>query len=99
MAVQRARLNDFPGEVLTVQETARVLGVGQDNVYTLVRTNQLRVLRIGNRILVPKQVLRRMLLLPLRETDAAPARKPHGRARAGRQTQVSSTTTNTKRAA
>jgi excisionase family DNA binding protein len=40
-----------------VREAARTLGIGRDSAYSLVRSGRLRAVRIGRRLLVPKQEL------------------------------------------
>ena len=48
-------------QTLTVPETARILGIGRHSAYLAVRTGTIPSLRIGKRILVPRQVVERML--------------------------------------
>jgi excisionase family DNA binding protein len=44
-----------PGyELLTVEETAELLHVGRDNVYYLIRTGQLRSIKIGKLRRIPR---------------------------------------------
>ena len=46
---------------LTVDETARVLGIGRNRLYQSIREGQLPVLRMGRRILVSRVVLEQVL--------------------------------------
>lgn len=46
---------------LTVQETARLLGVNAIAVYGLAKTENFPALRIGRRIVIPKLLLERWL--------------------------------------
>jgi len=45
----------------TVPETANLLGIGRNQAYEAVRTKQLPSIRIGNRLLVPRAALDRLL--------------------------------------
>ena len=45
----------------TVPETAKLLGIGRNQAYDAVKTKQLPSIRIGNRLLVPRAALDRML--------------------------------------
>ena len=46
---------------VTVQEAAKILGIGRDQAYTAARLGQLPVIRIGKRLLVSVPALERML--------------------------------------
>jgi excisionase family DNA binding protein len=46
-ASESSQGND-PWELLTVEETAETLHIGRDEVYHLIRTGQLRSIKIGN---------------------------------------------------
>ncbi len=48
-------------KTLTVEEAAKVLGIGRQKAYELAREGKLPVLRLGKRILVPRIALERML--------------------------------------
>ena len=61
------QFDDLP-PTLTVPAAAALLGVGRTLGYELARSNQIPVLRLGNRLVVPT----RRLLAMLGE-DAAPA--------------------------
>ena len=42
-------------------DVARILGVGRSTVYNAVKSGEIRVIRIGRRILVPKSEIKRLL--------------------------------------
>lgn len=42
-------------EVLSVQELADYLGIGRTTCYALIKDNQFRTIRVGRKILIPKQ--------------------------------------------
>ena len=46
---------------ITIDEAARLLGIGRDLTYTLARTGELRTVRLGRRILVPRNAVRELL--------------------------------------
>ena len=54
------RLDACP-DVLTVAETAVLLGVSRNLVWRAVARHQVRTLRIGRRVLVPRSALRDLL--------------------------------------
>jgi excisionase family DNA binding protein len=54
------RLDDF-GEVLTVEEVAAVLRIGRRLAYEQARSGALPVLKMGRRMLVPREALRKHL--------------------------------------
>lgn len=45
----------------TIEEAAQALGIGRALAYELARTNQIPVIRLGRRMLVPRQQLEAML--------------------------------------
>ena len=45
----------------TVPEAAQLLGVSRNFGYELARTGQLPIIRLGNRIIVPKAAFHKML--------------------------------------
>lgn len=45
----------------TVEEAARILGIGRGSAYEAVRRKNLPVLRIGKRILIPRVALEGLL--------------------------------------
>ena len=46
---------------MTVDEAARHLGIGRNLAYESVKRKQIPSIRLGNRILVPRQALERLL--------------------------------------
>ena len=46
---------------VTVEEAAKVLGIGRSAAYLAVRTGELPSLKIGRRIVVPRIALERLL--------------------------------------
>jgi excisionase family DNA binding protein len=54
---------------VTVEEAARILGIGRALAYEAVRTGQIKSVRIGRRILVPLAPLKKMLNADVSGTD------------------------------
>ena len=48
-------------QTFSVPETARILGIGRHSAYQAVRCGAIPSLKIGKRILVPRQAVERML--------------------------------------
>jgi excisionase family DNA binding protein len=48
-------------ETLSVEETAKVLGISRSTAYELARTGEIPSLRLGRRLLVPRIGLTRLL--------------------------------------
>jgi excisionase family DNA binding protein len=48
-------------QTFTVEEAAKVLGIGRNNAYALVRSGDIPTIRLGKRILVPVFALKRKL--------------------------------------
>lgn len=48
-------------QTLTVEEAAKRLGIGRNSAYQAARTGELPTIRIGKRLVVPRQALERML--------------------------------------
>jgi excisionase family DNA binding protein len=46
---------------MTVEEAARVLGISRGTAYKAARAGQIPTLRLGNRLLVPRPALNRLL--------------------------------------
>lgn len=46
---------------VTVTEAAKLLGISRGLAYTLVRTGEIRSIRLGRRLLVPRQVIDQLL--------------------------------------
>lgn len=51
-------------QTATVEEAARILGIGRNSAYEAVRQGTIPVIRIGRRILVPLAALERLLDQP-----------------------------------
>jgi excisionase family DNA binding protein len=49
---------------LTVEETARVLGIGRQLAYDRVKTGEIPVIKVGRRLLVPRRALEKLLEEP-----------------------------------
>ena len=49
---------------LTVEEAARVLGIGRNLCYDRVKTGEIPVIKIGRRLLVPRSALEKLLANP-----------------------------------
>ncbi|HEV2889983.1 MAG TPA: helix-turn-helix domain-containing protein [Frankiaceae bacterium] len=54
-------LDDDLPPILTVEQTAQVLGISRGLAFTAVRAGDIPSIRIGRRILVPRDRLRQML--------------------------------------
>jgi excisionase family DNA binding protein len=54
---------------VTVEEAARILGIGRALAYEAVRMGQIKSVRIGRRILVPLAPLKKMLNADVSGTD------------------------------
>lgn len=60
--MQRLSLAEIQGRsTLTVEETARLLGIGRSSAYSSVRRGEIPSLRLGKRIVVPVGALMRAL--------------------------------------
>jgi excisionase family DNA binding protein len=54
------KLADLP-DVLDVPAAAKLLGIGRNNCYKLVKEGKLRVVKIGKRFLVPNVAIAELL--------------------------------------
>jgi len=55
-------LNDQPArQTYTIEETARILGIGRNTAYTAAASGAIEAIKIGKRLLVPKATIERML--------------------------------------
>jgi excisionase family DNA binding protein len=54
------QLQQLP-DALTVPEAARVLRIGRNSAYEAIRRQEIPSVRLGRRLLVPKQALLRLL--------------------------------------
>jgi len=48
----------------TVEETAKLLGIGRQLAYDRVKTGEIPVIKIGRRLLVPRAALEKLLAEP-----------------------------------
>jgi excisionase family DNA binding protein len=48
-------------QTYSVEEAARILGVGRNSAYEAVRAGQIPAIRVSHRILVPRAALERLL--------------------------------------
>ncbi len=46
---------------LSVEETAKLLGIGRNLCYDRVKTGEIPVIKIGRRLLVPRRALEKLL--------------------------------------
>ena len=60
MATKFRSLNDLP-LVLRVEDLMPVLDIGRNTAYELVRSGQIRSVRVGRQICVPKDAIREYL--------------------------------------
>lgn len=61
-------LDDDLPPILTVEQTAKVLGISRGLAFAAVRTGDIPSIRIGRRILVPRDRLRQTLGVDRAET-------------------------------
>lgn len=61
-------LDDDLPPILTVEQTAKVLGISRGLAFASVRNGDIPSIRIGRRILVPRDRLRQMLGVDRAET-------------------------------
>ena len=61
-------LDDNLPPILTVEQTAKVLGISRGLAFAAVRAGDIPSIRIGRRILVPRDRLRQMLGVDRAET-------------------------------
>lgn len=57
----------------TVRETAQILGIGERSAWSLTRNGQIKVLRLGKRVVVPTAEIDRLLGRDLTDRSAASA--------------------------
>ena len=57
-------LDDDLPPILTVEQTAELLGISRGLAFTAVRAGQIPSLRIGRRILIPRDELLRIMRIP-----------------------------------
>mgnify|MGYP001071606840 CR=1 FL=1 len=46
---------------LSVEETAKLLGIGRNLAYDRVKTGEIPVIKVGRRLLVPRRALEKLL--------------------------------------
>ena len=46
---------------LTVDETAKILGIGRNSAYDAIARGEIPVVKVGKRLLVPKAALQKLL--------------------------------------
>ena len=63
--------NNTPGEmfeqypdVVTIEDVMSMLGIGRNLAYKLVRTGEIRSIKVGRRMIIPKKEIVRFLTLP-----------------------------------
>ena len=61
---------------LSIEECAKLLGIGRGLAYNLARTGQIPVIRLGRRLLVPRAQLEAMLRDPLWDPTERNDREP-----------------------
>ena len=54
---------------MSVEEVARLLGIGRGSAYAAARAGQIPVLRVGRRLLVPRAALEALLEAPPQRGD------------------------------
>ena len=57
-------------QTLSVEEVAEVLGIGRNSAYEAIRRGEIPALRLGRRLVVPRQALERLLRNSNSETAA-----------------------------
>ena len=58
-------------QTVTVEEAAKLLGIGRGSAYEAVRRGELPAIRLGKRLVVPRAALDRLLASAGRSPDAA----------------------------
>ena len=48
-------------QTLTVEEAAQVLGIGRNSTYEAIKRGEIPALRLGRRLVVPRQALEQLL--------------------------------------
>jgi excisionase family DNA binding protein len=54
--------NDAERRTLTVEQAGRILGISRGSAYAYAKDGSLPTIRLGNRLLVPKAALDKMLM-------------------------------------
>jgi excisionase family DNA binding protein len=72
MIVSHQDSDELARRTFTIEEAAKVLGIGRNTAYDAARTGDLATVRLGRRLLVPRHALFALL----GENDEAPAATP-----------------------
>ena len=67
-------MSELESLTFSVNEAARVLGISRTTAYECVRTGELRAVRLGRRLVIPKIAVVELLagsIAPTNDTDAA----------------------------
>ncbi len=51
-------------DVVTIEDVMAMLGIGRNLAYKLVRTGEIRSIKVGRRMIIPKKEIVRFLTLP-----------------------------------
>ena len=51
-------------DVVTIEDVMSMLGIGRNLAYKLVRTGEIRSIKVGRRMIIPKKEIVRFLTLP-----------------------------------
>lgn len=54
---------EYP-DVVTIEDVMSMLGIGRNLAYKLVRTGEIRSIKVGRRMIIPKKEIVRFLTLP-----------------------------------
>ncbi len=57
-------------QTYSVEQAARILGIGRNSAYEAIRRGEIPALRLGRRLVVPRQALERLLRNSNSETAA-----------------------------
>lgn len=49
-------LEQYQNDVLSVDQVCEILHIGRNTVYTLLKTNRIRNIRVGTKYIIPKKV-------------------------------------------
>jgi excisionase family DNA binding protein len=65
-------MTDQERQTVTVEEAARILGVGRNSAYAAAERGDLPTIRLGRRLVVPRAALERLLEQPNTDRDPRP---------------------------
>jgi len=57
----KAQLNEFDRQTYKIGEAAKLLGIGRNQAYEAAQRGEIPSIRIGGRVLVPREPLHRIL--------------------------------------